>query len=81
MLFKSPSLMGSRSNCKNFVSAASGAVGQLVGRYAKLLGRYVVGSAGSNEKVRYFLEKDAKSLLKFGNIFVMNMSLLKASAV
>ncbi|XVF84227.1 hypothetical protein PTKIN_Ptkin17bG0008900 [Pterospermum kingtungense] len=34
-----------------FVSAASGAVGQLVGQFAKLQGCYVVGSAGSNEKV------------------------------
>ncbi|KAK3444370.1 2-alkenal reductase (NADP(+)-dependent) [Eucalyptus grandis] len=34
-----------------FVSAASGAVGQLVGQFAKLFGCYVVGSAGSNEKV------------------------------
>lgn len=34
-----------------FVSAASGAVGQLVGQLAKLHGCYVVGSAGSNEKV------------------------------
>ncbi|XP_038689412.1 2-alkenal reductase (NADP(+)-dependent)-like isoform X4 [Tripterygium wilfordii] len=34
-----------------FVSAASGAVGQLVGQFAKLSGCYVVGSAGSNEKV------------------------------
>jgi NADPH-dependent curcumin reductase CurA len=34
-----------------FVSAASGAVGQLVGQFAKLLGCYVVGSAGSQEKV------------------------------
>ena len=37
-----------------FVSAASGAVGQLVGQFAKLHGCYVVGSAGSKEKV-YFL--------------------------
>ena len=35
-----------------FVSAASGAVGQLVGQFAKLMGCYVVGSAGSQEKVR-----------------------------
>ncbi|KAL5711791.1 2-alkenal reductase [NAD(P)(+)] [Ranunculus cassubicifolius] len=34
-----------------FVSAASGAVGQLVGQLAKLYGCYVVGSAGSNQKV------------------------------
>ncbi|EOY04551.1 Alcohol dehydrogenase-like [Theobroma cacao] len=33
------------------VSAASGAVGQLVGQFAKLMGCYVVGSAGSKEKV------------------------------
>ncbi|XP_054817419.1 2-alkenal reductase (NADP(+)-dependent)-like isoform X3 [Prosopis cineraria] len=30
---------------------ASGAVGQLVGQFAKLMGCYVVGSAGSKEKV------------------------------
>ena len=34
-----------------FISAASGAVGQLVGQFAKLLGCHVVGSAGSKEKV------------------------------
>lgn len=34
-----------------FISAASGAVGQLVGQYAKSMGCYVVGSAGSKEKV------------------------------
>ncbi|MED6179482.1 hypothetical protein PIB30_001245 [Stylosanthes scabra] len=34
-----------------FVSAASGAVGQLVGQFAKLTDCYVVGSAGSQEKV------------------------------
>ncbi|XP_059656208.1 2-alkenal reductase (NADP(+)-dependent)-like [Cornus florida] len=34
-----------------FVSAASGAVGQLVGQFAKLMGCHVVGSAGSKEKV------------------------------
>ncbi|PON85941.1 Alcohol dehydrogenase superfamily, zinc-type [Trema orientale] len=33
-----------------FISAASGAVGQLVGQFAKLSGFYVVGSAGSKEK-------------------------------
>ncbi|XP_020533318.2 2-alkenal reductase (NADP(+)-dependent) [Jatropha curcas] len=34
-----------------FVSAASGATGHLVGQLAKLAGCYVVGSAGSKEKV------------------------------
>ncbi|KAG8369388.1 hypothetical protein BUALT_Bualt14G0006000 [Buddleja alternifolia] len=34
-----------------FVSAASGAVGQLVGQFAKLMGCYVVGSAGTKDKV------------------------------
>ncbi|XP_065860832.1 2-alkenal reductase (NADP(+)-dependent)-like [Euphorbia lathyris] len=34
-----------------YVSAASGAVGQIVGQLAKLSGCYVVGSAGSKEKV------------------------------
>ncbi|KAK9942632.1 hypothetical protein M0R45_008286 [Rubus argutus] len=36
---------------KVFVSAASGAVGQLVGQFAKLAGCYVVGTAGSKQKV------------------------------
>ncbi|XP_030937502.1 2-alkenal reductase (NADP(+)-dependent)-like [Quercus lobata] len=34
-----------------FVSSAFGAVGQLVGQLAKLMGCYVAGSAGSKEKV------------------------------
>ncbi|XP_057514852.1 2-alkenal reductase (NADP(+)-dependent)-like [Actinidia eriantha] len=34
-----------------YISAASGAVGQLVGQFAKLFGCYVVGSAGTKEKV------------------------------
>jgi len=34
-----------------FVSAASGAVGQLVGQFAKSTGCYVVGSAGNKQKV------------------------------
>ncbi|BBM99271.1 2-alkenal reductase (NADP+) [Marchantia polymorpha subsp. ruderalis] len=34
-----------------YVSAASGAVGQMVGQFAKLFGCHVVGSAGSAQKV------------------------------
>ncbi|KAI4356165.1 hypothetical protein L6164_000208 [Bauhinia variegata] len=40
-----------------FVSAASGAVGQLVGQFAKLMGCYVVGSAESKEKVKLLKNK------------------------
>ncbi|XVF84228.1 hypothetical protein PTKIN_Ptkin17bG0009000 [Pterospermum kingtungense] len=40
-----------------YISAASGAVGQLVGQFAKLLGCYVVGSAGSKEKVELLKSK------------------------
>jgi len=40
-----------------FISAASGAVGQLVGQLAKREGLYVVGSVGSDDKVKH-----AKSL-------------------
>ncbi|KAI9278688.1 hypothetical protein BDA99DRAFT_455583 [Phascolomyces articulosus] len=39
-----------------YVSAASGAVGQLVGQIGKTLGMYVTGSAGSDEKVEYLKE-------------------------
>ncbi|XP_051199602.1 2-alkenal reductase (NADP(+)-dependent) [Lolium perenne] len=60
-----------------FVSAASGAVGQLVGQLAKITGCYIVGSAGSDEKVNllktkfgfddafnYKKEKDLNAALK-----------------
>ncbi|KAG0164762.1 hypothetical protein DFQ28_007707 [Apophysomyces sp. BC1034] len=36
-----------------YVSAAAGAVGQLVGQIGKILGLRVVGSAGSDDKVEY----------------------------
>lgn len=39
-----------------FISAASGAVGQLVGQLAKKDGLYVVGSAGTDAKVKYLKE-------------------------
>ena len=40
-----------------FVSAAAGAVGSIVCQIAKLKGCYVVGSAGSGEKVAWLTEK------------------------
>ncbi|KAL0921063.1 hypothetical protein M5K25_008094 [Dendrobium thyrsiflorum] len=40
-----------------YVSSASGAVGQLVGQFAKLMGCFVVGSAGSDEKVELLKSK------------------------
>ncbi|KAK9054525.1 hypothetical protein SSX86_025603 [Deinandra increscens subsp. villosa] len=40
-----------------YVSAASGAVGQLVGQLAKLHGCYVVGSAGTSHKVHLIKNK------------------------
>ncbi|KAB2618910.1 2-alkenal reductase (NADP(+)-dependent)-like [Pyrus ussuriensis x Pyrus communis] len=36
---------------KVYISSAFGAVGQIVGQFAKLMGYYVVGSAGNQEKV------------------------------
>ena len=39
-----------------YISAASGAVGQLVGQIGKILGLYVVGSAGSDDKVEFLKE-------------------------
>ncbi|KAF9970465.1 hypothetical protein BGZ73_006818 [Actinomortierella ambigua] len=39
-----------------FISAAAGAVGQLVGQLAKLEGLHVIGSAGSDDKVAYLKE-------------------------
>lgn len=40
-----------------YVSAAAGAVGQVVGQYAKSLGIRVVGSAGSDDKVNFLLKE------------------------
>ncbi|XP_050212019.1 2-alkenal reductase (NADP(+)-dependent)-like [Mercurialis annua] len=46
-----------RKGEKVFVSAACGSVGNLVGQYAKLFGCYVVGCAGSKEKVALLKDK------------------------
>lgn len=54
-----------------FISAASGAVGQLVGQIAKLKGLRVVGSAGSDQKVEFLLKElkfDAAFNYRKGNI-------------
>ncbi|KAG0214918.1 hypothetical protein BGX28_001124 [Mortierella sp. GBA30] len=40
-----------------FVGSAAGGVGQLVGQLAKTMGLYVIGSAGTDEKVSYLVEK------------------------
>jgi len=40
-----------------WVSAAAGAVGSLVAQMAKIRGHVVIGSAGSDEKVRYLLDE------------------------
>lgn len=39
------------------VSAASGAVGQVVGQIAKIMGCYVVGTAGSQAKIDYIVDE------------------------
>eukprot|EP01119_Soliformovum_irregulare_P003721 TRINITY_DN1473_c0_g1_i1.p1 TRINITY_DN1473_c0_g1~~TRINITY_DN1473_c0_g1_i1.p1 ORF type:complete len:354 (-),score=112.66 TRINITY_DN1473_c0_g1_i1:11-1072(-) len=53
-----------------FISAAAGAVGQLVGQIGKLKGAYVVGAAGDDEKVKFLTEIgfDAAFNYKKGNI-------------
>ncbi|KAF9320162.1 hypothetical protein BG006_002858 [Podila minutissima] len=54
-----------------YISAASGAVGQLVGQLARLQGLRVIGSAGSDDKVEYLLKElkfDAAFNYKKGDI-------------
>jgi hypothetical protein len=55
-----------------FVSGAAGAVGSVAGQLAKLRGCRVVGSAGSQEKVKMLVEElgfDAAFNYKDGNIY------------
>lgn len=55
-----------------FVSAASGAVGQVVGQIGKNMGCHVAGSAGSDEKVAYLKDElgfDAAFNYKTDDIF------------
>ncbi|HAA54327.1 MAG TPA: NADP-dependent oxidoreductase [Myxococcales bacterium] len=54
-----------------FVSGAAGAVGSLVGQFAKLKGCYVAGSAGSEKKITFLKETlgfDAAFNYKEGNL-------------
>lgn len=48
-----------------FISGASGAVGQVVGQLAKITGCYVVGSAGSDEKVVHLIYLAFPTLIDF----------------
>ncbi|KAL6504027.1 hypothetical protein OROGR_025950 [Orobanche gracilis] len=59
-----------------FVSAASGAVGQLVGQLAKLHGCYVVGSTGSSQKVSIFWLGILYSVHRISDAFELNCQIL-----
>ncbi|KAI5802265.1 hypothetical protein FPQ18DRAFT_251084 [Pyronema domesticum] len=63
-----------------FISAASGAVGQIVGQLCKREGLTVIGSVGSDEKVAF-----AKNELKFDEVFnyktISNAEALKKLAL
>ncbi|KAL6870783.1 hypothetical protein ACP4OV_014631 [Aristida adscensionis] len=61
---------------KVFVSAASGAVGQIVGQLAKITGCYVVGSAGSDEKVNLLKSKFGfDDAFNYKNVLDLNATL------
>ncbi|KAL4192798.1 hypothetical protein AMTRI_Chr06g173780 [Amborella trichopoda] len=57
--------------CVN-VSAVSGAVGQLVGQFAKSIGCYVVGSTNSKEKNEVYGEHSLYNMKCMGNIAYTN---------
>ena len=62
-----------------WVSAAAGAVGSLAAQFAKLRGHFVIGSAGSDEKVAYLVDDlglDAAFNYKSGAV----LDLLRAAA-
>jgi len=57
-----------------FISAAAGAVGQIVEQLAKLTGCYVVGSAGSDEKV--FCRKKKQQTIYTDNVLLSTATYL-----
>ena len=76
-----------------FVSAASGAVGQLVVQFAKQFGLKVLASAGSDDKVQFCKEIGAdqafnykksdtpQEIRKFGGIDVSNIFQIKENFI
>ncbi|KAJ6370596.1 hypothetical protein OIU76_028807 [Salix suchowensis] len=65
LLFASFDIGSPKEGDRVYVSAASGAIGQLVGQFAKLIGCYVVGSAGSKEKVELFEDQVSDMMMPF----------------
>ena len=55
------------------VSAASGAVGSVVGQIAKLKGAYVVGIAGGSEKTNYLTEQLEKAVPNGVDVYFENV--------
>src|SRR5471030_2766628 len=62
-----------------FVSAASGAVGQVVCQIAKLKGHTVIGSAGSAEKVAYLKELGVDHVIDYKAEPDLTAALMKAA--
>ncbi len=61
-----------------FVSAASGAVGQVVCQIAKAKGCYVVGSVGSDEKAAYLKELGVDATINYKTVGDLNAAVAKA---
>jgi NADPH-dependent curcumin reductase CurA len=61
-----------------FVSAASGAVGQVVCQIAKAKGCYVVGSVGSDEKAAYLRSLGVDQTINYKTVGDLNAAVAKA---
>jgi NADPH-dependent curcumin reductase CurA len=61
-----------------FVSAASGAVGSIVCQIAKAKGCYVVGSAGSAQKVQYLKEIGCNGAINYKSVGDLNAAVAAA---